>query len=67
MWSGDCLDAATQQLEDEGIQKFVEAFDRLMNTLEEKRVAAVREPVDGKAVDRHPGSLAGATLSTKHR
>jgi len=40
------LDAATQQLEDEGIEKFVKAFDQLMNTLKEKRVAAIREPVD---------------------
>jgi transaldolase len=34
------LDAATRQLEEEGIQKFVEAFDRLMKTLEEKRAVA---------------------------
>jgi hypothetical protein len=27
----------TQQLEDDGIQKFKEPFDRLMSTLEEKR------------------------------
>ena len=40
------LDAATQQLEDEGIEKFVKAFDQLMNTLKEERVAAIREPVD---------------------
>jgi transaldolase len=40
------LDAATQQLEDEGIQKFAKAFDVLMNTLKEKRAAAVRAPVD---------------------
>ncbi len=41
------LDAATQQLEDEGLHKFAKAFDLLMNTLEEKRTAAVRTPVDG--------------------
>ena len=40
------LDAVTQQLEDEGIQKFVQSFDQLMNTLKEKRAAAIREPVD---------------------
>ena len=40
------LDAATQQLENEGIEKFVKAFDQLMNTLKEERVAAIREPVD---------------------
>jgi transaldolase len=61
------LDAITQHLEDEGIQKFVEAFDRLMHTLEQKRAAAVREPFDGGTVDRHPGNLAGATLTGKHR
>jgi transaldolase / glucose-6-phosphate isomerase len=45
------LDAATQQLEDEGVQKFTKAFDLLMNTLKEKRVAAIREPVDFEAFD----------------
>ena len=45
------LDAATQQLEDEGVQKFVKAFDLLMNTLKEKRAAAVREPVDVETVN----------------
>ena len=45
------LDAATQQLEDEGIQKFVKAFDHLMNTLKEKRAAALREPVSGLGID----------------
>ena len=40
--AGIDLDRVTQQLEDEGVQKFVEAFDVLMNTLEEKRVAAIR-------------------------
>ena len=38
------LDAATQQLEDEGIQKFIKAFDQLMNALTEKRAAAVQAP-----------------------
>ncbi len=45
------LDAVTQQLEDEGIQKFVKAFDVLMNTLKEKRAAAVRAPVSGLGID----------------
>ncbi|MGZ8232699.1 transaldolase [Methylobacter tundripaludum] len=40
--AGMDLDRVTQQLEDEGVKKFVEAFDGLMNTLEEKRVAAIR-------------------------
>ena len=38
------LDAATQQLEDEGVQKFIKAFDQLMNALTEKRAAAVQAP-----------------------
>jgi transaldolase len=46
------LDAATQQLEDEGIQKFDKAFDQLMNTLKEQRAAAIREPVVAETVDR---------------
>ena len=46
------LDLVTQQLEDEGIQKFVTAFDQLMNTLQEKRVAAVRAPVAVETVGR---------------
>ena len=40
--AGIDLDRVTQQLEDEGVQKFIQAFDALMNTLEEKRVAAIR-------------------------
>ncbi len=36
----------TQQLEDEGIEKFVKPFDRLMSALEEKRREALAEPVD---------------------
>jgi transaldolase/glucose-6-phosphate isomerase len=45
------LDAATQQLEDEGVQKFVEAFDLLMSTLKDKRAAALKEPVDVETVN----------------
>jgi len=40
--AGIDLDRATQQLEDEGVEKFVKAFNVLLNTLEEKRVAAIR-------------------------
>lgn len=40
--AGIDLDRVTQQLEDEGVEKFVKAFDALMNTLEEKRVATIR-------------------------
>ncbi len=38
------FEAAMQQLEDEGVQKFIKAFDRLMETL----VAARREALMGK-------------------
>jgi transaldolase len=31
------LDAVTQQLEHEGVEKFVKAFDALMKTLKEKQ------------------------------
>lgn len=40
------IDARTQQLEDEGVQKFIQAFDLLMRALTEKRAAALRESVD---------------------
>jgi len=40
--AGIDLDRATQQLEDDGVEKFIKAFDVLLNTLEEKRVAATR-------------------------
>ena len=33
------LDQATQQLEDEGIEKFNKPYDSLLHTLEEKRRA----------------------------
>jgi len=37
------LEAAMQQLEDEGVKKFVQAFDQLMHTLEEARAAALQD------------------------
>jgi transaldolase len=46
------LDVVTQQLEDEGIQKFVTAFDQLMKTLKDKRAAALQKPVDVETVGR---------------
>ena len=45
------LPAATRQLEEEGVEKFVEAFDRLEATLEGRRAAAMAEPVDRHSVD----------------
>jgi transaldolase len=38
------LDKATQQLEDEGVQKFAKAFDVLMKTLKEKRSQTLSRP-----------------------
>lgn len=43
---GIALDEVTQTLEDEGVKKFIQAFEALMKTLEEKRVQALRDPVD---------------------
>ncbi|MEJ2747116.1 MAG: transaldolase [Anaerolineae bacterium] len=38
------LDEVTDQLEREGVQKFIKPFDKLMDTLEKKRQAALAEP-----------------------
>lgn len=38
------LDAATQQLEDEGVEKFIKAYDQLLVVLEQKREAALKTP-----------------------
>jgi transaldolase len=40
------LGAITQQLEDEGVEKFNQAFDQLAAALEQKRTAALSEPAD---------------------
>jgi transaldolase/glucose-6-phosphate isomerase len=40
------LDALTQELEDEGVTKFSQAFEQLMAALQEKRAASFQEPVD---------------------
>jgi transaldolase/glucose-6-phosphate isomerase len=40
------IDEVTQQLEDEGVEKFNKPFDRLMETLKDKRNEALEEPVD---------------------
>ena len=41
------LDAITQQLEDEGVEKFVSAFERLMSSIREKQVAVNTVRSDG--------------------
>ncbi|GAP12328.1 transaldolase [Longilinea arvoryzae] len=38
------LDAVTQQLEDQGVEKFISAFDQLMASLEEKRAVMHKQP-----------------------
>ena len=45
------LDAVVRQLEDEGAEKFRMSYDRLMAALEEKRSAALAEPVDHQRLD----------------
>jgi transaldolase / glucose-6-phosphate isomerase len=44
----------TQQLVNEGVEKFVKPFDRLMTALEEKRKEAVAEPVDAQELHLGP-------------
>ena len=42
------IDQVTQQLEDEGVQKFVQAFDLLMNALKKKQPATARVSTGGR-------------------
>jgi len=44
------IDRITQTLEDDGVDKFNKAFDRLMETIRAARAAALREPVDRQAL-----------------
>ena len=41
--AGIDLDAVTRRLEEEGVRKFVQAYERLMSVLAERRTAALRE------------------------
>jgi transaldolase/glucose-6-phosphate isomerase len=45
------LNQVTQQLEEEGVQKFIKPYDRLMQTLEKERKAALEEPVDRQSLE----------------
>jgi transaldolase/glucose-6-phosphate isomerase len=45
------IDEVTQQLEDEGVEKFIKPFDRLMETLQQERDAALQKPPDRQALD----------------
>jgi transaldolase/glucose-6-phosphate isomerase len=51
--AGVDIDRATQQLEDEGVDKFNKPFDKLMETIRAAREAALREPVDRQAIERN--------------
>ena len=45
------LGKATQQLEDDGVQKFIDSFERLMDRLEMKRAQARRDAIDRQSLD----------------
>ncbi len=44
--AGIDLDKVTQELEDEGVKKFSQAFEKLMVALQKKQAVAFQEPVD---------------------
>ncbi len=44
------IDEVTQQLEDEGVDKFAASYDRLMETLKKERQYALEEPVDRQSL-----------------
>jgi transaldolase/glucose-6-phosphate isomerase len=44
------IDQITQQLEDEGVEKFNKPYDSLMTTLEQQRTSALQEPVNGQRI-----------------
>ncbi len=52
--AGVDLHAVTAQLEKEGIEKFIKPYDQLMKTLEERRQAALSDPLDRQII--HSGS-----------
>jgi len=52
------IDQVTQQLEDEGVHKFIVPFDSLMATLQAKRAAALAEPLDRQVASLGPYELA---------
>lgn len=43
------LDQVTQQLEDEGVDKFAKSYDHLIKTIDEKRAALAEAPIDRQA------------------
>jgi transaldolase/glucose-6-phosphate isomerase len=48
------INQVTQQLEDEGVHKFIVPFDALMETLQAKRAAALAEPLDHQVASLGP-------------
>ncbi|MCL5267009.1 MAG: bifunctional transaldolase/phosoglucose isomerase [Bacteroidetes bacterium] len=44
------IDTVTQQLEDDGVKKFVDAYEALLKALRDKREAALHEPVDSQTM-----------------
>jgi transaldolase/glucose-6-phosphate isomerase len=63
------LGAVTQQLEDEGVEKFNKAFDRLMDTLKQACVAALEEPLDHQVLNlgEHDAALRGRLADLKEQ
>jgi transaldolase/glucose-6-phosphate isomerase len=54
------IDQVTQQLEDEGVEKFIKPFDRLMDTLKKEREAALTQLPDRQVLELGPYQLAVA-------
>lgn len=48
------IDAVTQQLVDEGVEKFNKPYDSLMDTLRKARADALAEPVDPQVIEPKP-------------
>jgi len=53
------IDQVTQNLVEQGIEKFNQPYDSLMETLEKARAAALREPIDRQIIDAgdHDGKI----------
>jgi transaldolase len=43
------VEEVTRQLEKEGVQKFIDSYDRLIERLKEARASALGEPIDRQA------------------
>ena len=49
-WLGIDLEKITQSLEEDGVSKFVKAFDLLMETLKARQKSALGEPIDQQSL-----------------